>query len=121
MVKFSHSVNVAALNTVNMERQKISKVFTLAHNNHHEVQKFELNFKTQNKNQAQENNNNLYTEETQKCNFHYFHYYLKTGFYLCVIPFYPSYDEQNGHYRLKTNLLQKVSINQSILTIQKIA
>lgn len=44
-----------------------------------------------------------------KCNFHYFHMYLKVGYYLGTIPFKLKFNRESGHYHLsKVKLLQKV-------------
>lgn len=45
------------------------------------------------------------------CEFHYFHFHIKMGYYCGVIPFKLRFNKDAGHYQLaKVNILQKVEI-----------
>lgn len=53
-------------------------------------------------------------EGDQKCNFHYFHLYLKIWYYCGVFPFKLHFSQHTGHYQLsKPNKFHKVRTIQS--------
>lgn len=45
-----------------------------------------------------------------ECNFHYFHFYLASGYYIGIVPLKPSFEDRTGHYKLeKSNLFHRVN------------
>lgn len=45
------------------------------------------------------------------CNFHYFHFLFKVGFYCGIVPFRIVFQRETGHYKItRLNRLQKVNL-----------
>lgn len=48
-------------------------------------------------------------DQRDMCNFHFFHLYLKLGYYLGIVPYKIHFDNALGHHKIvKVNLFQKV-------------